>query len=128
MNFSPGRGEGKLTDKRRNRFRQVLARRSRSLAVVIEDCYDPHNATAVVRTCDCFGVHRVHVVSKRNTFKVNRRVSQGSHLYLDLRVNASIEEAYEELRRDGHKIFVSDLAAGAVVGPGTLRKRWIPIQ
>lgn len=111
-----------ITPERAHKYRQVLARRTTRIAVVVEDCYDPHNATAVMRTCDAFGLHRVHVTTSRNAFKINRRVSQGTHRYLDLRVHGDIESCYAELRRDGYRILVSDLAADAMVGPAGLRE------
>lgn len=112
-----------ITPERAAKYRQVLARRSKRLVVVVEDCFDPHNATAIVRTCDAFGVHRVVVVASRNSFKVNRKVSQGSHHYVDLEVFPSIDEAYARLRAEGFAILVSDLAADAVVGPERLASR-----
>lgn len=112
-----------LTPERARKFRQVLARRTGRIAVVIEDCHDPHNATAIVRTCDAFGIAEVHVVTSRNTFKVNRQVSQGSHHWVDLHVHAGIADAYAVLRARGFRILVSDLAAGAVVGPQELRSQ-----
>jgi len=110
-----------LTPERARKYRQVLARRTGRLMVVVEDCFDPHNATAIIRTCDAFGVHRVLVTTGRNAFKVNPKVSQGSHFYADLCVFPAIEEAYAALRARGAAIFVSDLAAQAVVGPERLR-------
>ena len=110
-----------ITPQRAHKYRQVLARRSTRLVVVIEDCYDPHNATAVMRTCDAFGVHRVYVTTTRHKFKINRRISQGTHRYIDLRIHQSIETVYEELRAEGYRILVSDLHADALVGPQGLR-------
>ncbi len=109
-----------LTPARAERYRQVLVRRTARLVVLVEDCHDPHNATAIVRTCDAFGLQRVVVVTGRNTFKVNRQVSQGSHHYMDLDVFPDITAAYAALRAEGFRIYVTDLAAGAAVGPGAL--------
>src|ERR1700677_549798 len=78
--------EGLITVQRARKYRQVLARRTGRIAVVVEDCFDPHNATAIIRTCDAFGVHRVVVTTARNAFKINAKISQGSHHYVDLRV------------------------------------------
>jgi tRNA (guanosine-2'-O-)-methyltransferase len=110
-----------LTAERARKYRQVLARRTGRLVVVVEDCFDPHNATAIVRTCDAFGLQRVAVTTGRNAFKVNRKVSQGSHLYVDLQVFPDIAAAYASLRAEGFRIFVTDLKAGAVVSPDRLR-------
>ena len=110
-----------LTPERAATYRAVLARRTRRLVVVIEDCHDPHNATAVVRTADAFGLQEVHVTTARSAFKVNPKVSQGSHLHVDLHVHQSIDAAYAALRARGYRIVVSDLKAGATVGPQQLR-------
>ena len=110
-----------LTVERARKYRQVLARRTGRLVMVVEDCFDPHNATAIVRTCDAFGLQRVMVTTGRNAFKVNRKVSQGSHLYVDLEVFPDITAAYAALRAEGFAIYVTDLAAGAVPGPDRLR-------
>jgi tRNA (guanosine-2'-O-)-methyltransferase len=112
-----------LTPERARKYRQVLARRTGRIAVVIEDCYDPHNATAIIRSCDAFGIHEVHVTTSRNSFKINRKISQGSHLYVDLQVHRCVTEAIASLRSRGFAIMVSDLRAGAVVGPEPLRAR-----
>lgn len=109
-----------LTPERARKYRQVLARRTGRLAVVVEDCFDPHNATAIIRTCDAFGIHRVLVVTGRNAFKVNRQVSQGTHHYIALEVFPDIAPAYARLRADGFRILVSDLGAGAAAGPQLL--------
>lgn len=109
-----------ITPERARKYRQVLVRRCKRLVVVVEDCFDPHNATAIVRTCDAFGLQRVVVTTGRNAFKVNRKISQGSHHYMDLDVFPTIAEAYTRLRADGFTILVSDLAAGATVGPERL--------
>lgn len=109
-----------LTPERIAKYRSVLAQRTNRIAVVMEDCHDPHNATAVVRSCDAFGIHRIHVTTNRNAFKVNRRVSQGSHHYVNLHVHTNIIEAYAALRADGYRIWVSDLNADAKIGPQAL--------
>jgi tRNA (guanosine-2'-O-)-methyltransferase len=97
-----------MTASRAQKYRQVLARRTDKLIVVVEDCYDPHNATAIVRTCDAFGLQRVVVTTGRNAFRVNRKISQGSHLYVDLAVYPDIEQAYAALRKENYRIMVTD--------------------
>ncbi len=103
-----------LTPERCQKYRQVLARRVKHICVVIEDCHDPHNATAVIRSCDAYGIHHVHVTTDRNKFKISRSVSQGTHRYIDLHVHKNIEAAYEELREQGYTIYVSDLGSNTL--------------
>jgi tRNA (guanosine-2'-O-)-methyltransferase len=109
-----------ISEARRERYRQVLARRTTRICVVVDNCYDAHNASAVIRTCDAFGVHRVRVITTRNSFKVNRQVAQGAHLHVDLGVYRGVEALYADLRAAGYRIMVTDLAADAVVDPHDL--------
>ena len=109
----PHPGDAAITPERAQLYRQVLARRTGRLCLVVEDCYDPHNATAIVRSADAFGVQRVCVITRRNSFKVNRAISQGSHHYIDLDLFASVADCYARLRADGFSIHATDLAADA---------------
>lgn len=117
----PHPADSLLTPERAHKYRQVIARRSKRLVIVVEDCTDPHNATAIVRTCDAFGLSRVVVTTSKNTFKINPKVSQGSHYYMDVEVFPEITAAYAKLRAEGYRILVTDLAADAVVGPDALK-------
>ncbi len=74
--------EGYLTDKRKLLFKKVLEDRTRHFAVVLEDIFQPHNASAVVRTCDIFGVQDVHAIENKYTNKVSRHVAKGSQKWI----------------------------------------------
>jgi len=64
---------------RRERLRAVIARRLASVAVVFDGPYDPHNGAAVLRSCEAFGVQRLHVVERPGTsFAVARTVTRGA--------------------------------------------------
>lgn len=117
----PHPADSLLTPERARKYRQVLARRSQRLVIVVENCTDPHNATAIVRTCDAFGLSRVFVTTSKETFKINPKVSQGSHYYVDVVVHRDITAAYAQLRAEGYRILVTDLKADAVVGPDALK-------
>ena len=73
-----------LTENRRDRFRTVLSKRTRQITVVLEDIYQPHNASAVLRSCDGFGVQDIHTIETRNDFSPNRNVSIGADRWLTL--------------------------------------------
>ncbi len=74
--------EGYLTDKRKLLFKKVLEDRTRHFAVVLEDIFQPHNASAVVRTCDIFGVQDVHAIENKYTNKVSRHVAKGAQKWI----------------------------------------------
>jgi tRNA (guanosine-2'-O-)-methyltransferase len=58
--------------------------RSRYVTVAIENIYQPHNASAVLRTCDCFGFQDVHIIENENSYQINPQVEMGSSNWLDL--------------------------------------------
>ena len=57
--------EGFVTEKRKNLFRQILKNRTRHFTVVLEDIYQQHNSSAVIRSCEIFGIQDVHVIENK---------------------------------------------------------------
>lgn len=97
-----------LTPKRLALFHSVLEKRTRYLTVVLEDIYQPQNASAVLRTCDCFGIQDVNIIESRNEFVVNKEVSLGSSKWLTLNKFNNHENntlaAINNLREKGYRI------------------------
>jgi tRNA (guanosine-2'-O-)-methyltransferase len=78
-----------VTDARRQRLHEVIGRRLASVAAVFDGPYDPHNGAAVVRSCEAFGVQRLHVVERPGTpFAVARSVSRGAEKWVDVTCHA----------------------------------------
>ena len=99
---------GFLTERRLARFHEVLEYRTRYITVALEDIYQPHNASAVLRTCDGFGVQDVHIIENRNTYRVNPEVALGSSQWLSLikynRNENNTVEAIRSLRARGYRV------------------------
>lgn len=73
-----------ITDDRMERIQQVLSNRTEFVTVVLEDLYQPHNASAVLRTCDCFGIQDIHIIENRNSFDASSGVTIGADKWLTL--------------------------------------------
>ncbi|MBO7083627.1 MAG: RNA methyltransferase [Bacteroidales bacterium] len=73
-----------ITDERKERFEEVLAWRTRHITVVLEDIFQPHNASAVLRSCDLTGIQDVHIVENNFSFDINPDVVMGSTKWLDI--------------------------------------------
>lgn len=73
-----------VTENKREKMQAALDFRTDFLAVVLEDIFQPHNASAVLRTCDCYGVQNVHIIENRNSYRVNPQVAMGSAKWLSL--------------------------------------------
>ncbi len=97
-----------VTPQRLLRMQKVLKKRTRHLCVVMEDIYQSHNASAVLRSCDCFGIQDVHIIENQNTYQVNPDVALGASKWLTLRKYNSLEDNTEncirKLKDNGYRI------------------------
>lgn len=93
-----------LTAARRQRFESVLDLRSRWVTVVTEDLYDPHNVSAVLRSCDGFGVQSAHIIEGNNPFRTAPGVSKGAYKWLDLHRHSDTRTALQQLKSEGYAI------------------------
>ena len=101
------------TERRQRRLRQVLQRRQPDLTVVLENVHDPHNASAVLRSCDAIGVlgiHTIYSVEARPARAYNRTTSGSAAKWIEVRHHASVEECYGELRENGFEIYAAALS------------------
>ncbi len=98
------------TVRRHRRVSSVLARRQPDLTVVIEDIHDPHNASAMLRSCDGVGVQGVHLVYTVETppRKAFARTTSGSAAkWIDIDVHDSVAACYHTLRSKGFRILAT---------------------
>lgn len=103
-----------VTDNRKSRIDSVLADRTRYVTVVLEDICNTHNASAVIRSCECFGVQDIHIIENENQYSVNPCVTQGSAEWVDLvRYNetgaANTEVCLKRLKSDGYRLVATAL-------------------
>ncbi len=78
--------EGFITTERKERMRTVLGERTRYIACVLEDLFDPRNGSAVIRHCDALGIHELHAIENAHHFKSDNQVDLGTAQWLDMRV------------------------------------------
>lgn len=76
--------ESFILESRNEQFEKVLNERTNYFTVVLEDIYQPHNASAVLRTCDCFGIQNVHIIENKNHFEISRDIVLGSAQWLNI--------------------------------------------
>ena len=108
-----------LTLNRKATIEQVLAARTRFLTVVLEDIYQSHNASAVVRTCECMGLQDVHMIESRSKYGINKKVLKGSNKWITINRHKekggdNIASCYESLRKNGYRILAMDPAEDGV--------------
>jgi len=96
-----------ITDNKREKIVSVLNERTRHFTVLLEDIYQPHNASACLRSCDCLGLQDVHIVESRNDYRPNNNVSMGSSKWLTLHRYHRAEPAIETLEARGYRLIAT---------------------
>ena len=88
-------------DERRARLWAVVRGRIGSVTVLMDAPHDPHNAAAILRSCDGFGVPRVHLVPRGEDFAVGRTVAKGAERWLEVVPHPTPEQALAALHEQG---------------------------
>ena len=100
-----------VSDKRKATFKRILETRTRHFTVVLEDIYQPHNSSAVIRSCDIFGVQDVHIIQNKYSSRVSRHVAKGSQKWLNIKkYNSSAnntQDCLDDLRAAGYQIIAT---------------------
>ena len=96
------------TPERVDTFLRVLGSRTRYLTVVLEDIYQPQNASAVLRSADGFGIQDVHVIENNHEYVINPMVEKGASAWLNLHKydgqGNNTLKAIKKLKADGYRI------------------------
>lgn len=111
--------KGFITPHKIQRIEEVLSLRTRYFSVVLENIFKPHNASAVLRTADCFGLQDIYVIEKENSYKINPYVTRGASQWVDIhkfdnRRGAAVKECFEALREKGYQILATSPKADSI--------------
>lgn len=103
-----------VVEPRRDRLRAVIGARLASVTVLMDSPHDPHNAGAVLRSCDAFGVQELHVVPREEAFAISTTVTRGSEKWVDLVLHPNPAVAVAALAQRGFEL-VSTHPEGTLV-------------
>lgn len=103
------------TDKRLEKITNTVKNRQYSLHVVLENIHDPHNVSAIFRTCDAVGVAKVSLLYTFEKFpKVSRISSASANKWVDKERFTDTGECFDKLHEEGFQIYASMLSKDAV--------------
>lgn len=108
-----------LTERRRELFKEVLAQRTKHITVVTEGVYQLHNTSAVVRSCDIFGIQELHVIEEIEGRRIDKEIAMGAQKWVDVIRYDSVASCIASLRAQGYKI-IATTPHGEAVGPKAL--------
>ncbi|SHF89858.1 tRNA (guanosine-2'-O-)-methyltransferase [Arenibacter palladensis] len=96
--------EGFITPERKARFLDILEERTNYITVAIEDVYQMHNTSAVVRSCDVFGVQQAHLIESKFGKRLDKDIAMGAQQWVDLYRYKTTTDCIDTLRQKGYKI------------------------
>ncbi|MEL7270549.1 MAG: RNA methyltransferase [Bacteroidota bacterium] len=99
--------EGFLTEERKARFQDVLSQRTKFLTVVMEDVFQLHNTSAVLRSCDAFGIQEAHVVEDRFGSRLDKNIAMGAEQWVDIHRYSKMEYCIDTLSEQGYKVLAT---------------------
>jgi len=103
------------TEKRLEKIEKVATARQFSLRVILENIHDPHNVSAIFRSCDAVGVSQIDLLYNIEQFpKISKVTSASSKKWVEQRKFYEVSECLDTLRSEGFKIYGTLLAEAAV--------------
>ena len=105
-----------MTPERFERLTSVLNKRQPDLTVVLENVFDPHNISAVMRTCDAVGIQDIFILNTRIPphKKWGAKSSSSAAKWLSIHQFTNADECFTELRKRYKKFYTTHLSTDAV--------------
>jgi tRNA (guanosine-2'-O-)-methyltransferase len=99
--------ENILTENRKNKFLKVLENRTKHFTVVVEDIFQMHNASAVMRSCEVFGIQELNVIEQRYGKSIDKEIAMGAQKWVDINTFDSISNCVETMKNKGYQIIAT---------------------
>ncbi|WP_291100122.1 MULTISPECIES: TrmH family RNA methyltransferase [unclassified Flavobacterium] len=99
--------ENILTENRKNKFLKVLENRTNHFTVVVEDIFQMHNASAVMRSCEVFGIQELNVIEQRYGKSIDKEIAMGAQKWVDIKTFDSISNCVDSIKNKGYQIIAT---------------------
>lgn len=96
--------EQQITMHKRSKMDEVIKHRTKHVTILLEDIFQQHNASAIVRSAECFGIQDLHIIQDRFSFSVNSGVAMGSSKWISMHRYAKTPDAFAALKKEGYRI------------------------
>jgi tRNA (guanosine-2'-O-)-methyltransferase len=96
-----------ITENRREKFLKILQQRTKHFTIAVEDVFQMHNTSAVMRTCEVFGIQELNVIEEKYGKTIDKEIAMGAQKWVDINVYGSTTSCIEKLRAQGYKIIAT---------------------
>ena len=96
-----------ITQNKKDKIGEAITNRTRYVTVVLEDVFQPYNASAVVRSTECFGIQNLHVIENQNKFSTTTSIARGASKWINIfRYNDAVD-CLISLKEKGYRILLN---------------------
>jgi len=96
-----------ITENRKEKFLKVLEQRTNHFTIAIEDIFQLHNTSAVMRSCEVFGIQNLHVVEEKYGKSIDKEIAMGAQKWVDVNRYSSNLECVRSLKQKGYQIIAT---------------------
>ena len=99
--------ENFMSENRKNRFIEVLKNRTNHFTIAVEDVFQLHNTSAVMRSCEVFGIQNLHVIEQRYGKSIDKQIAMGAEKWVDINRYDNIKNSIATLKNQGYQIIAT---------------------
>ena len=99
--------ENILTENRKERFQKVLQNRTKHFTIVVEDVFQMHNTSAVMRSCEIFGIQELNVIEQRYGKSIDKEIAMGAQKWVDIHTFDAVSSCIDALKEKGYQIIAT---------------------
>lgn len=99
--------EGFLSENRKQRFLDVLSKRTKHFTIAVEDVFQMHNTSAVMRSCEVFGIQELNIVEQKFGKSIDKQIAMGAQKWVDIIEHPSSQACIDNLRAKGYQIIAT---------------------
>ncbi len=100
-----------ITESKMEKYEHIASERTKHITIVMENIQKDHNASAVLRTCDCFGIQNLHAIEKSVNYEIQRDIALGAGNWVDLHSHSNGDSPTKncliELKQKGYQIIAT---------------------
>lgn len=99
--------ENMLTDNRKEKFLKILENRTNHFTVVVEDVFQMHNTSAVMRSCEVFGIQELSIIEQRYGKSIDKEIAMGAQKWVDITTFDDVQTCINTIKNKGYQVIAT---------------------
>ena len=96
--------ENFITEKRKNKFTEIISQRTNHFTIAVEDIFQMHNTSAVIRSCDVFGIQNIHLIEQKYGKRLDAKIAMGAQKWVTTHRYSNTSSCINTLKKQGYQI------------------------